>query len=197
MEILNVPEVADELRISETAVYRLIHAGHLKAVNAGVRRRVVSREELDDVHPRRRCQRGRVVTATSATAGAPSDPPASAVASSPSPPAPRRSSPHWQDWHAHDPDAAIEYANTPRDPGSSSPTPPRLLAAPPSGRGGVWDRIARCESGGRWDHPPVTNSHRHLLGWPDDRASLVARLRRPRVRPVPVSSLEGRSDHSG
>jgi hypothetical protein len=22
----------------------------------------------------------------------------------------------------------------------------------------VWDRIARCESGGRWDHPPVTNS---------------------------------------
>ena len=48
MEILNVPEVADELRISETAVYRLIHAGHLKAVNAGVRRRVVSREELDD-----------------------------------------------------------------------------------------------------------------------------------------------------
>lgn len=21
----------------------------------------------------------------------------------------------------------------------------------------LWDRIARCESGGRWDYPPVTN----------------------------------------
>ena len=46
--MLNVPEVAEELRISETAVYRLIANRHLKAVNAGVRRRVVSREELDD-----------------------------------------------------------------------------------------------------------------------------------------------------
>lgn len=47
MEILIVPEIADELRISETSVYRLIADGHLKAVNAGARRRVVSREELD------------------------------------------------------------------------------------------------------------------------------------------------------
>jgi excisionase family DNA binding protein len=47
VEILNVPEVAGELRISETSVYRLIDAGHLRAVNAGVRRRVVSREDLD------------------------------------------------------------------------------------------------------------------------------------------------------
>ena len=22
----------------------------------------------------------------------------------------------------------------------------------------VWNQIAQCESGGRWDHPPVTNS---------------------------------------
>jgi len=48
VEILTVPEVADELRISETAVYRLIANKHLNAVNAGVRRRVVSREELDE-----------------------------------------------------------------------------------------------------------------------------------------------------
>jgi excisionase family DNA binding protein len=48
VEILTVPEIAEQLRISETQVYRLIHDGHLKAVNAGVRRRVVARAELDD-----------------------------------------------------------------------------------------------------------------------------------------------------
>lgn len=47
MEILTVPEVAAELRISEMSVYRLIEDRHLKAINAGVRRRVVSRESLD------------------------------------------------------------------------------------------------------------------------------------------------------
>lgn len=47
VEILTVSEIADELRISPMSVYRLIADGHLKAVNAGVRRRVVSREELD------------------------------------------------------------------------------------------------------------------------------------------------------
>jgi excisionase family DNA binding protein len=47
VKILTVPEVAEELRISETAVYRLIHRNQLKAINAGVRRRVVSREDLD------------------------------------------------------------------------------------------------------------------------------------------------------
>lgn len=47
MEILTVPEVADVLRVSEMTVYRLIKAKHLQAVNAGVRRYVVSREELD------------------------------------------------------------------------------------------------------------------------------------------------------
>lgn len=47
MEMLIVPEIADELRISETQVYRLIANGHLRAVHPGTRRRVVSREELD------------------------------------------------------------------------------------------------------------------------------------------------------
>ena len=48
MEVLNVSEVADVLRISETTVYRLIQFGHLKAVHLGARRRVVSREVLDE-----------------------------------------------------------------------------------------------------------------------------------------------------
>ena len=48
VQLLNVPEVAEELRISETAVYRLIKSGDLAAVKAGARRRVVSREALDD-----------------------------------------------------------------------------------------------------------------------------------------------------
>lgn len=47
VEMLNVPEIADELRISETAVYRLIKSGHLPYVKAGVRRYIVSREQLD------------------------------------------------------------------------------------------------------------------------------------------------------
>ena len=45
--MLNVPDVAEELRISATQVYRLIREGHLPAINTGVRRKVVSREALD------------------------------------------------------------------------------------------------------------------------------------------------------
>ena len=48
MKILTVPEIAAELRISETSVYRLVHDGHLRVVKAGIRRYVVSREELDN-----------------------------------------------------------------------------------------------------------------------------------------------------
>ena len=48
MNILTVPEIAAELRISETSVYRLVHDGHLRVVKAGIRRYVVSREELDN-----------------------------------------------------------------------------------------------------------------------------------------------------
>jgi len=48
VEILNVPEVADILRTSETQVYRLIKAGQLPSISLGTRRRVISREDLDE-----------------------------------------------------------------------------------------------------------------------------------------------------
>lgn len=47
-EMLTVPEVAAELRIDSSSVYRLIRSGALRAVNVGTRRKVVSREALDD-----------------------------------------------------------------------------------------------------------------------------------------------------
>ena len=48
----------------------------------------------------------------------------------------------WVAWHAVDPEAAI--ASLPK------------LRNVQGDR--VWNYIARCESGGRWDYPPVTNS---------------------------------------
>jgi excisionase family DNA binding protein len=74
VEILIVPEIAEELRISETSVYRLIADGHIKAVNAGARRRVVSREELD-----RFIRDGGVHGNPESTGGAPSATPAPSV----------------------------------------------------------------------------------------------------------------------
>jgi len=60
----------------------------------------------------------------------------------------------WVDWHADDPTAAIEYANRPEVQAE--------LRADDGLRNrqgdGVWEYIAECESGGRWDYPPVTNS---------------------------------------
>ena len=59
----------------------------------------------------------------------------------------------WLAWHHEDPAAAIEFANHPdvqaqlRDAARPETEPARSL----------WDDIAACESGGRWDHPPVTN----------------------------------------
>lgn len=52
----------------------------------------------------------------------------------------------WQVWYAQDPDAAVAYAVEHADDIPAS----RYGVA-------VWDEIARCESGGRWDYPPVTN----------------------------------------
>ena len=69
--MLTVPEIAAELRISETSVYRLINADLLPSVKAGVRRKVVSREALDTW-----IRQGGVDGPTSAGAGAPSDQPA-------------------------------------------------------------------------------------------------------------------------
>lgn len=50
----------------------------------------------------------------------------------------------WVAWHAVDPDAAIAHAEQ--------------LVEPSIPREALWDDIAACESGGRWDHPPVRNS---------------------------------------
>lgn len=41
-------------------------------------------------------------------------------------------------------------------PTTATPAPVRATPAPPGG-GGLWDSIARCESGGNWAHPPVRN----------------------------------------
>lgn len=46
-ELLTVPEVARELRVSETAVYRMIGAGEMPHTVIGVRRYVVTRDQLD------------------------------------------------------------------------------------------------------------------------------------------------------
>lgn len=52
----------------------------------------------------------------------------------------------WQDWHTTDPDAAVAFAK-------NLPPAPVLV----DHHGGKWQSIAYCESGGRWDYPPVTN----------------------------------------
>lgn len=57
----------------------------------------------------------------------------------------------WLQWHAQDPVAAEAFANQPEIQALLHPP------APVSSNLARWDRIARCESGGRWDYPPVTN----------------------------------------
>jgi hypothetical protein len=50
----------------------------------------------------------------------------------------------WDDWHARDPEAAVEFA---------SKLPPQRPAEAPARHtsgGTVWDRLAQCESGGNW-----------------------------------------------
>lgn len=71
----------------------------------------------------------------------------------------------WLAWHADDPAAAIEYANRPEVAAEVARGFERSSDAPQFGpwlesRYGVsvWDDIAACESGGRWDYPPVRNS---------------------------------------
>ena len=48
---------------------------------------------------------------------------------------------------------------TPTNLGDGAPKRTSRPAAPAAtGRSGVnWDRVAQCESGGQWHHPPVTN----------------------------------------
>ena len=47
VQLLTVAEVAEELRISETSVYRLLQSGALPHMRAGVRRYLVTRAQLD------------------------------------------------------------------------------------------------------------------------------------------------------
>lgn len=53
----------------------------------------------------------------------------------------------WLSWWEQDPDAAVAWLH-------EQPVPATIES-----RYGVavWDDIAWCESGGRWDYPPVTN----------------------------------------
>ena len=76
----------------------------------------------------------------------------------------------WVAWHERDPEAAIASL-------------PKLRNVQGDG---VWNTIARCESGGRCGLPPSNEPLRHVLGWVDDRPPLVAGARWHRVRPVPV-----------
>jgi hypothetical protein len=57
----------------------------------------------------------------------------------------------WTEWHAQDPAAAEAFADRWVAEHQAQQVSSRYGVA-------VWDRIARCESGGNWSHPPVTNS---------------------------------------
>lgn len=48
IELLTVEEVAQELRLSESSVRRLLKSKQLPRVNVGPRRYLVSREQLDE-----------------------------------------------------------------------------------------------------------------------------------------------------
>ena len=105
----------------------------------------------------------------------------------------------WLGWFRHDKDGAGAWLASPEgqasltDPTIDVPAPPPPPQPALRNRQGdrVWNYIARCESGGRWDYPPVTNTQRHLLGWADDRAPLVAQTRRAAVRARGPTSRPG------
>lgn len=65
----------------------------------------------------------------------------------------------WLVWHAKDPDAAVEFARQPEVVADLATREHEQPVVEESRYGvSVWDHIAECESGGRWDYPPVTNS---------------------------------------
>jgi len=79
----------------------------------------------------------------------------------------------WIDWHEQDPAAATAFANTPEvqaqlKPNTTAHRPqpaPRQTASSGVRSSGVnWDNVARCESGGQWHHPPVTNRYGTFSG---------------------------------
>jgi hypothetical protein len=59
----------------------------------------------------------------------------------------------WVKWYEQDPVAAVEFANLPEIQASLNSRAPSQNNTNSS----RWDRIAQCESGGRWDYPLVTN----------------------------------------
>ena len=63
----------------------------------------------------------------------------------------------WLAWWQTDPDAAVAFLDTPEGQALLDDVPAPAPAPRPSRGAGVWDRIARCESGGNWAYPPVTN----------------------------------------
>ena len=70
----------------------------------------------------------------------------------------------WVAWHARDPEAAI------------AALPPKPQYRNRQGDQ-VWNYIARCESGGRWDVSTRVQPTRDLLGWSYDRPPLVGSTR--------------------
>ena len=65
----------------------------------------------------------------------------------------------WVQWYENDPVAAAEFAGRPEVQADLAEA-----NAEPIGRESLWDDIAWCESGGRWDHPPVSNRHGTFSG---------------------------------
>lgn len=64
----------------------------------------------------------------------------------------------WLDWHAQDPDGAQAWLASPEGQESLDDEEPQASTEPlTNAHGSRWDRIARCESGGNWSYPPVTN----------------------------------------
>jgi hypothetical protein len=61
----------------------------------------------------------------------------------------------WVEWFTLDPEPALEFANHPDIQAALAQRGTSSTASIP--REATWDRIARCESGGRWDYPLVTN----------------------------------------
>lgn len=63
----------------------------------------------------------------------------------------------WVEWFTSDPEAAVAFANEPEVQAAlATREAPRGTSSQASST--RWDRIAQCESGGRWDYPLVTNS---------------------------------------
>lgn len=66
----------------------------------------------------------------------------------------------WVGWYERDPVAATEFANRPEVQTALADA----NDTPPIRRESLWDDIAWCESGGQWDHEPVSNRHGTFSG---------------------------------